>query len=89
MNTTVRPYAIPLALSDDVVSAPKTRGALRAHTQRAGAIVTVYPGGEIDAANNDSWRQLLREAAAVTPSPGLLVIHYGRCCLSTPIRTPH
>ncbi|MGZ8815502.1 MAG: anti-sigma factor antagonist [Mycobacterium sp.] len=47
----------------------------RAIAQRDGSTVTVYAAsGEVDAANEHSWQQLLREAAAATPPPGPLVI---------------
>ena len=71
MSIAIQPSPIPLTLSPNLVSAlKKAPGALRAHIQRVGTIVTVYPGGEVDAANRDSWQQLLREAAAATPSSG-------------------
>jgi anti-anti-sigma factor len=76
IHLTLRPSPVRLTLSANLVSALKRqRGVLRAHIQLFGTVVTVYPGGEVDAANTDSWRQLLREAAAATPSPGQLVIH--------------
>jgi hypothetical protein len=54
---TLRPSPIPLTLSANLVSAlKKARGTLRAHIQRFGTVVTVYPGGEVDAANIDSWQ---------------------------------
>ena len=76
MSVAVQPSPTPVNLSAKLVSVLKrTRGALRAHVQRIGAVVTVYPGGDVDAANREQWEQLLGEAAAATPSPGLLVIH--------------
>lgn len=53
----------------------KPRGIVGTLVTRDQAIVTVHASGEVDAADKDSWRQLLREAAAATPSPGLLMIH--------------
>lgn len=47
---------------------------LRATTQRSGSAVMVYAGGEIDACNEDIWRHLVVEAAAVVTPPGVLVI---------------
>ena len=75
MCIAVEPSLIPLSLSANLVSALNNpRGALRTVAHRDGTIVTVYAGGEVDAANEHSWRQLLREAAAATPPPGPLVI---------------
>lgn len=75
MCIAVEPSPIPLYLSANLVSALNNpRGALRTVAHRDGTIVTVYAGGEVDAANEHSWRQLLREAAAATPPPGPLVI---------------
>ena len=75
MSVAVQLSPIPLTLSANLVSAlNKPRGVLRTVAQRDGTIVTVYAGGEVDAANEHSWRQLLREAAAATPPPGPLVI---------------
>jgi anti-anti-sigma factor len=75
MSIAVQPSQIPVTLSADLVSAlnnPHT--ALGTLIRRDGTIVTVYVVGEVDAANEHSWRQLLREAAAATPPPGPLVI---------------
>ena len=75
MSVAVQTYPIPLTLSANLVSALNNpRGVLRTVAQRDGSTVTVYVGGEVDAANEHSWQQLLREAAAATPAPGLLVI---------------
>ena len=76
MSIAVQPSPIPLTLSADLVSTlnnPHTT--LGTLIRRDGTIVTVYVVGEVDAANRDSWRQLLREAAAATPPPGPLVIN--------------
>jgi anti-anti-sigma factor len=89
MSVAVQSSPIDLTLSANFVSAlKKARGTLRAQIQLFDTIVTVYPGGEVDAANRDGWRHLLREAAAVTPSPGVLVIHtdgldFMGCCAFT------
>ena len=70
MSVAVQPSPIPLTLSTNLVSALNNpRGVLRTLAQRDGTIVTVYAVGEVDAANEHSWRQLLREAAAATPRP--------------------
>ena len=75
MSVAVQPSAVPLSLSADLVSALNNpRGVLRTVAQRDGSTVTVYASGEVDAANERSWRRLLREAAAATPQPGPLVI---------------
>jgi anti-anti-sigma factor len=76
MSVAVQPYPTPIGLSAKLASVLKKKpGALRAHVQRVGMVVTIYPGGEVDAANKEQWEQLLGEAAAATPSPGLLLIH--------------
>jgi hypothetical protein len=70
MSVAVEPSPIPLTLSTNLVSALNNpRGGLRTLAQGDGTIVTVYAVGEVDAANEHSWRQLLREAAAATPRP--------------------
>jgi len=79
MSVAVQPSPVPLALSANLASALNhPRGVLRIVAHRDGSIVTVYAGGEVDAANEHSWRQLLREAAAATPAPGPLVIDTDR-----------
>ena len=89
MSVAVEPSPIPLTLSTNLVSALNNpRGALRTVAQRDGTIVTVYAGGEVDAANEHSWHQLLREAAAATPPPGPLLIDtdgldFMGCCAFT------
>jgi len=47
---------------------------LRATTQRNGPVVIIRAGGEIDASNEDTWRRLVREAAAVATPPGPFVV---------------
>jgi anti-anti-sigma factor len=47
---------------------------LRAVTQRSGPVVIVRAGGEVDAANEDTWRQLIEEAAAVATAPGPFIV---------------
>ena len=89
MSVAVQPYPIPLTLSANLVSALNNpRSVLRTVAQRDGSTVTVYVGGEVDAANEHSWQQLLREAAAATPPPGPLVIDtdgldFMGCCAFT------
>lgn len=47
---------------------------LRATTDRSAAAVLIYAGGEIDACNEDTWRQLLGEAAIGADAPGPFVV---------------
>jgi anti-anti-sigma factor len=50
------------------------RSTLRATTQRNGSVVVVIAGGDVDASNEDIWRQLLSEAAAIATPPGLFIV---------------
>jgi anti-anti-sigma factor len=50
------------------------RSTLRATTQRNGPAVIICAGGEIDASNQDTWRRLVSEAAAVATPPGPFVV---------------
>jgi anti-anti-sigma factor len=47
---------------------------LRATTDRSGSAVLIYTGGEIDACNEETWRQLVSEAARSVTAPGPFVI---------------
>ena len=47
---------------------------LRATTDRSGPAVLIYAGGEIDACNEDTWRQLVSEAASGVSAPGPFVV---------------
>jgi anti-anti-sigma factor len=47
---------------------------LRATTDRNGAAVLINAGGEIDACNEHTWRQLVSEAASVVIPPGPFVV---------------
>nr|WP_304441691.1 anti-sigma factor antagonist [Mycobacterium sp. 852002-51163_SCH5372311] len=47
---------------------------LRATAQRSGPAMIVRAGGEIDAANEHTWLQLLGEVSAITAPPGPLVV---------------
>jgi anti-anti-sigma factor len=47
---------------------------LRATTDRRGAAVLIYAGGEIDACNEQIWRRLVSEAAGTVASPGPLIV---------------
>jgi anti-anti-sigma factor len=50
------------------------RSKLRAVTQRGDAAVIVSAGGEIDACNESTWRQLVVQAASVASSAALLIV---------------
>ena len=50
---------------------------LRATTDRNGAAVLIHAGGEIDACNEDIWRQLVSEAAHLATAPG---VDFMACC---------
>jgi anti-anti-sigma factor len=50
------------------------RSTLRATAQRSGPAVIVRAGGEIDAANEHTWLQLVSEASAVATPPGPFVV---------------
>jgi anti-anti-sigma factor len=47
---------------------------LRATAQRSGPAVIVCAGGEIDAANEQTWLQLVTEASAVATPPGPFIV---------------
>jgi anti-anti-sigma factor len=47
---------------------------LRAATQRNGPVVIIRAGGEVDAANEHTWRSLVEEAAAVASPPGPFIV---------------
>jgi anti-anti-sigma factor len=47
---------------------------LRATTDRSGPAVLINAGGEVDAANEHTWRQLVREAASLVTAPGPFVV---------------
>jgi anti-anti-sigma factor len=89
MSLALEPCPVRLTLSAELVSALSSPpGLLRAIAHRDGSTVTVYADGEVDAANEHSWRQLLREAAAATTAPGPLLIDtdgldFMACCAFT------
>jgi anti-anti-sigma factor len=65
----------PLMLSSRLISQlAQARSTLRATTERTGPAVIVHAGGELDASNDATWRQLLSEASAAAGPPGPLVI---------------
>ena len=47
---------------------------LRATTDRSGPAVLITAGGEIDACNEDTWRHLVSEAAALVTPPGPFIV---------------
>lgn len=47
---------------------------LRATADRSGSAVLVYAGGEVDACNEHTWRQLITEAASGVTGPGPFVV---------------
>ena len=50
------------------------RSTLRAITDRTGEAVVIHAGGEVDACNEHTWRQLITEAATTATLPGPFVI---------------
>ncbi|OBG25275.1 anti-anti-sigma factor [Mycobacterium sp. 852002-51057_SCH5723018] len=50
------------------------RSTLRATTDRSGPAVLINAGGEVDACNENTWRQLVSEAANVVIAPGPFVV---------------
>jgi anti-anti-sigma factor len=66
----------------------KIEAGLWASCERSGSAVIVYTGGEVDAANEHTWRRLLGEAASAVAAPGPLVIDtdgldFMGCCAFT------
>ena len=64
------------------------RSTLRATTDRIGPAVVINAGGEIDACNEETWRQLVGEAAGVVIAPGPFVVDvtgldFMGCCAFT------
>lgn len=47
---------------------------LRVTSERSGSAVIVSVGGEVDAYNEDAWRNLLTKMAGTIVAPGLLVV---------------
>jgi anti-anti-sigma factor len=57
-----------------VVDLADPHSKLRATTDRNGPAVLIHTGGEIDASNEDTWRQLLSEAAHLATAPGPFIV---------------
>lgn len=65
----------PLSLSTRLVyELGDPHSTLRATTDRNGAAVLINAGGEVDACNEHTWRQLVSEAASVVIPPGPFVV---------------
>ena len=65
----------PLMLSTRLVyELGDPHSTLRATTDRNGAAVLINAGGEVDACNEHTWRQLVSEAASVVIPPGPFVV---------------
>lgn len=63
-------------------------GALRATTTCSGSAVIIRAHGEVDAANENTWHDLVSEAAAIATRPGPLVVDvngldFMGCCAFT------
>ncbi|MDP7735623.1 anti-sigma factor antagonist [Mycobacterium paragordonae] len=61
---------------------------LRAITDRSGEAVVIHAGGEVDACNENTWRQLVTEAAATATAPGPFIVDvsdvdFMGCCAYT------
>jgi len=86
---TNEPISATLSLSTRLISElGDPHSTLRATTDRCGPAVLVYAGGEVDACNERTWRNLIREAVAVVTRPGPLVIDvsgldFMACCAFT------
>jgi anti-anti-sigma factor len=57
-----------------VVDLADEHSKLRATTDRNGPAVLIHTGGEIDASNEDTWRQLVSEAARLATAPGPFIV---------------
>ncbi|BBX60840.1 anti-sigma factor antagonist [Mycobacterium saskatchewanense] len=65
----------PLKLSTRLVYELGDPGStLRATTDRFGPAVLINAGGEVDACNERTWRQLVSEAATVVIAPGPFIV---------------
>jgi anti-anti-sigma factor len=69
------PISTHLMLSTRLVYAlGDPHSTLRATTDRSGPAVLITAGGEVDACNEHTWRQLVKEAASVVTAPGPFVV---------------
>jgi anti-anti-sigma factor len=69
------PFATRLTFSEQLVAElGSARSRLRAAGQRSESAVIINAGGEVDAFNHDSWRQLIRETASAAEPPGSFVV---------------
>ncbi len=79
-------FAIPVPLSDRLsLQLGEPNSTLRATTVRSGSAVVIRAGGEVDAANEHTWLDLLAEASAVASRPGPLIVdvsqlNFMACC---------
>ncbi len=65
----------PLLLSTRLVyQLGDPHSGLRAITSRTGPAVVITAGGDVDACNENTWRQLVGEAAAVVIPPGPFIV---------------
>lgn len=72
---TAQPFRSHVTLSAQLVAElGDPHNTLRATAQRSGPAVIIFAGGEVDASNEDTWRQLVGEAAAVATQPGPFVV---------------
>lgn len=47
---------------------------LRASADRSGPAVLIYAGGEVDACNEHTWRQLVSEVGGIATAPGPFIV---------------
>jgi anti-anti-sigma factor len=75
-NEAISPMSSPhLMLSTRlVIDLADEHSKLRATTDRNGPAVLIHTGGEIDASNEDTWRQLVSEAAHLATAPGPFIV---------------
>jgi anti-anti-sigma factor len=72
---TTEPFSAHLMLSARLVyELGDPHSTLRATTDRSGPAVLIHAGGEVDACNEHTWRQLVREAADGVAAPGPFVV---------------
>lgn len=82
-------FSTPVPLSSRLASElGEPTSTLRATTIRSGSAVFIMAVGEVDAANEHTWRGLIDEAAAVAVRPGPLVVDvngldFMGCCAFT------